>query len=81
MMSRKWLMWAGCGVMVLAGGYWLWTKGYQNILGYGALLLCPLMHLFMHGSHDHAGHNHAQAAGEQSTSGADSGGKEKPACH
>lgn len=57
-MSRKWLVWAGCGLMVLAGGYWLWVSGNGNILGYGMLLLCPLMHLLMHGSNSHHGHDH-----------------------
>jgi hypothetical protein len=46
-MSRKWLMWAGCSLMVLAGSYWLWSRGYQNFLSYGMLLLCPAMHLLM----------------------------------
>ena len=59
-MSRKWLLWAACGLMVLVGGYVLWSKGYQNILGYGMLLLCPLMHLFMHGGHDQ---NQSQSSG------------------
>lgn len=52
------------------------TAHVFGILPYGLLLLCPLMHLFMHGSHgghgggnnhsahsDHAGHQHDQ--GEQ----------------
>ena len=43
--------------LVLAGGYYLWTEHQAHILSalpYLILLLCPLMHLFMH--HDHGGH-------------------------
>lgn len=55
-MSKK-IMWICCGAMVLAGGYFLWTRGYQNVLGYAMLLLCPLSHLLMHRGH---GHDHQE---------------------
>lgn len=40
--------------LVLAGGYFLWTEHQAHLLAalpYLVLLLCPLMHLFMHGGH------------------------------
>ena len=45
-------------VCILAVGYWLYTYHAEHALGflpYAILLLCPLMHIFMHGGH---GHNH-----------------------
>lgn len=85
-MSRKAMLWAGCGVMLLAGGYFLWSRGYSNVMGYGLLLLCPLMHIFMHGSHGHGGHGHGshgqhRAASPNGTDGETSSQSEKPACH
>lgn len=78
-MSRKWLMWGGCGLMVAAGGYLLWSNGYQNILGYGLLLLCPLMHLFMHGGHNHG--EHREQDGQQTSGSRPEGAGHKPSCH
>lgn len=76
-MSKRWLMWLGCGVMVLGGAYVLWLKGYQNILGYVMLLLCPLMHLLMHRGHDHGDHSQHPSPGSQ-----DGTQEEKrPSCH
>lgn len=53
----------------LAGvGYWLYTYHYEHALGflpYGILLLCPLMHIFMHGGH---GHGHGAPAEESTQS-------------
>lgn len=40
--------------LVLAGGYFLWTEHQAHLLAalpYLVLLLCPLMHVFMHGGH------------------------------
>jgi hypothetical protein len=77
-MSKRWLMWLGCGLMVVAGLYFLWSRGYQNILGYAMLLLCPLMHLFMHRGHNHGSdHEHTNT---NPTNGNDQEPK-KPACH
>lgn len=75
-MSKKALMWICCGAMVLAGAYFLWSRGAQFSFGYVMLLLCPLMHLFMHRGH---GHRHGS-----DTAGPENGSKkesEKPACH
>jgi hypothetical protein len=48
-MSKKWLMWAGCGVMVIGGAYLLWARGAQNFRGYGM-------------GHDHGGHGDGEAS-------------------
>ena len=58
-------------VFIAAGGYFLWTEHQAHILialPYLILLLCPLMHIFMHrhhGSHgngtktdNHEDHSH-----------------------
>lgn len=73
-MSRFW-MWAGCGAMVLGLGYLLWSNGYTNLLAYGMLLLCPLMHLFMHRGHSH-GSDSARATENDSQT-----REEKTSCH
>lgn len=48
-------------VSIIGVGYWLYTYHFEHALGflpYGILLLCPLMHIFMHGDHGHGGsHN------------------------
>ena len=63
-MLRKPHLWVVGGLLLVGGGFWLWSKGMTNILFYGMLLLCPLMHLFMHGGHgghgSHGGHDHSQ---------------------
>ena len=64
MMKRNWLMWFCCGLMVLGGGYWLWSRGVTNIAAFAMLLLCPLMHLFMHGGHGNHGHNHGKSGSD-----------------
>ncbi|MBN20973.1 MAG: hypothetical protein CL678_06750 [Bdellovibrionaceae bacterium] len=53
-------------ICVLAVGYWVFTYHSQHFLGwlpYLILLLCPLMHIFMHGGHGHGGH-HGGGGGE-----------------
>lgn len=60
-------------VFLGVAGFFLWTEHRAHLLGalpYLLLLLCPLMHLFMHGGHGH-GHRHGRTrrgpdAGEQS---------------
>ena len=48
--------------MLVGGGIWLWLQGRVDILSYGLLLLCPLMHVFMMGGHGH-GHDHGGSEG------------------
>lgn len=62
-------------LLVIIGGFFLWTEHRAHLMGtlpYMILLLCPLMHFFMHrghgghdngsGSHDaqHQSHNHGK---------------------
>ena len=46
---------------LLIGGIYLWMEHRAHLLGalvFLPLLLCPLMHLFMHHGHgDHSGHD------------------------
>lgn len=54
------------GAVVLLGflaiaGYFLWTEHRAHFIAflpYALLLLCPLMHVFMH--HGHEGHGHQE---------------------
>lgn len=46
------------GFLAIAG-FLLFTEHRAHVLGlliYVPLLLCPLMHFFMHGGHGHGGH-------------------------
>lgn len=41
-------------VFAVAAGYFLWTEHRAHVVQYlpwAIFLLCPLMHVFMHGSH------------------------------
>lgn len=78
-MSRTWMLWAGCGVMLAAGGYWLWSSGYQNWLAYAMLVLCPLMHLLMHRGEGH--HGRHRSDGGPKPGGEDGKEPKRPACH
>lgn len=45
-------------LLIIVGGFFLWTEHRAHIMGalpYLILLLCPLMHFFMHKGH--GGHN------------------------
>jgi|TARA_B100000749_G_scaffold280077_2_gene274656 hypothetical protein len=57
-------------VCVLAVGYWLYTYHAEHALGflpYAILLLCPIMHIFMHGEHGgHGGHGHSDSSEKRS---------------
>jgi hypothetical protein len=42
----------------VVAAYFLWTEHRAHViqlLPWAFLALCPLMHLFMHGGHDHGG--------------------------
>lgn len=58
LLSRPGLVLLG---FLAVAGYFLLTEHTAHLAGvlpYGLLLLCPLMHLFMHGGHGrHAGHS------------------------
>lgn len=60
--QSSWLTWrvglVVAGFLVIAG-FLLFTEHRAHVLGaliYLPLLLCPLMHFFMHGSHGHGSH-------------------------
>ena len=45
-------------LLIVIGGFFLWTEHSAHILGvlpYLVLLLCPILHIFMHKGH--GGHN------------------------
>ncbi|HVL77325.1 MAG TPA: DUF2933 domain-containing protein [Noviherbaspirillum sp.] len=58
---------------LLVGGYFLWAEHKAHViewLPYALVLLCPLMHLFMHGGHgNHDHHGHHKAALRQNDAG------------
>ena len=50
---------------ILAVGYWVYTYHAEHALGflpYTILLLCPLLHIFMHGGHGHGSQGKGQPA-------------------
>jgi hypothetical protein len=52
-------------LFVIIGGFFLWTEHKAHIMGalpYLILLLCPLMHVFMHHGH---GKEHGSIHGHQ----------------
>jgi len=52
-----------CGVLVVAA-FFLWQDHRAHLFGalpYVLLLLCPIMHLFMHRGHDHSGSSHSES--------------------
>ena len=56
-------------LLVITGGFFLWAEHKAHIMGalpYLILLLCPLMHFFMHrghGGHDDKEGNHSNHHG------------------
>lgn len=59
--GRFWLVFFA---FVVAAGFLLWEEHQAHILGalpYLFLLLCPLLHVFMHG--DHGGHGNSGGDG------------------
>lgn len=57
-----WNTWAGVCTIVFSAGILIYlvtwhTAHFIGVLPFALLLLCPLMHLFMHGKHGgHSGH-------------------------
>jgi len=53
---------------LLIGGIYLWTEHRAHLFGalvFLPLLLCPLMHLFMHHGHgDHSGHDSSKGTSQ-----------------
>ena len=46
-------------VALIGFGHWIYRYHFQHAMGmlpYIILLLCPLMHIFMHHDHDHGSH-------------------------
>ena len=53
-------------VFLAIAGYFLWTEHRAHViqgLPWLLLLACPLMHLFMHGSHGGHGHDDSKRGG------------------
>lgn len=49
------------GTLAIVLGFFLFTEHRAHLFGilpYLLVLLCPLMHLFMHHGHGHGGHDH-----------------------
>ena len=67
-------LWLGlCGLLVIAA-FFLWSEHRAHALGalpYLLFLLCPVIHLFMHGGHGHR-QEAAQSASAKRSQGASS---------
>lgn len=53
--------WLGACVFLAVAGFFLWEEHRAHLLGvlpYLLLLICPVVHLFMHGGHE-SQHTHA----------------------
>lgn len=53
-------------ILTVVLGFFLFTEHRAHLLGiapYLLILLCPLMHFFMHGKHSSHGHHHREAPG------------------
>lgn len=62
-------------IFMVIGGYFLWTEHSAHIalaipyLPFLLLLACPLLHVFMHGGHEHGQHDvgHGDREGHDDT--------------
>lgn len=74
-MSKKSSFWCSKSgfaalLMIAVAGYFLLVEHAEHVfpfLPYLFLLMCPLMHLFMHGNHNHGGHKHEAKQEEESS--------------
>jgi uncharacterized membrane protein YkvI len=61
--QQRWRIpyWLGACVFLVVAGFFLWVEHRAHLLGaipYVLLLLCPVVHLFMHrGRGGHSGHH------------------------
>ena len=56
--------------LIAAASYFLLVEHRQHVfqfLPFLILLLCPLMHIFMHGGHGHSGHGKDDEASDRDT--------------
>ena len=62
-------LWLGFCVLAAIAGFFLWEEHRAHILGalpYILLLLCPLMHYFMHRGHGHGSRHGGNGNGGKS---------------
>lgn len=60
----RWVTYIGLGILV----YFLFIEHRAHVfplLPYLLILACPLMHIFMHGGHNHGGHSQTKKEREQ----------------
>lgn len=60
--------WLGLLILLGTAAYFLWAEHRAHLLGLlplALILLCPLLHLFMHKGHGH-GHDHGDSEGKES---------------
>lgn len=75
-MSKKSSFWCSKSgfaalLMIAVVGYLLLVEHAEHVfpyLPYLFLLMCPLMHLFMHGNHKHGGHENDSVQAEDNSS-------------
>ena len=70
--SRRIPIWLGFCLFAVIALFLLWEEHRAHILGafpYALLLLCPIIHLFMHGRHG----DHGRDSGQRAKSSADRG--------
>ena len=60
-------LWLGFCMFTAIAVFFLWEEHRAHILGvlpYAVLLLCPLIHIFMHRGHNGRNHSHGGRQGE-----------------
>jgi hypothetical protein len=66
-LQQRWRFpyWVGACVFLAVAAFFLWEEHRAHLLGalpYVLLLLCPIVHLFMHRGHGGHGGHHGHAA-------------------